>query len=470
MLWLCIHLPALPLEALSPPADEPAAIFETQGTRRVLVTLNELARKRGLCAGMSVNAALGLVPEVRLLPRDAESELHGLHSVACWAYGLGTPVTLNPIALNVWVEVHRSLRLFGGLDALRRHIVKQAQDLPYTRAYGLAPTLAAASLLARANAGLERAIAKPYEIAGAIGGWPLELLPLERSAIDTLHGSGLRRIGEVLKIPADALGRRFGPEAPLKLARLLGRAKEAWESFEPPPVYRRRLELHGGAETVEALLFPLRKMLGDFALYLRGRDVAVQRFRLRFRDLGRNRTQLDLGLLSPTRDPQRLLLVLRERLEKIALKEPVLELYLEAKRFEPASAAQDDLFQTGSSSAESFETLQERLVARLGREAVRRLATTPDHRPERAWTRAESTLPGTHPARPPWLLPQPKSIAAPLLLGPPERIESGWWEGRQERRDYHLAEDENGRKLWVYRELRPELAGVQQWRLHGLWQ
>jgi len=554
MLWLCIHLPALPLEALSPPADEPAAIFETQGTRRVLISLNALARKRGLHPGMGVNAALGLVPEVRLLPRDTESELHGLHGIACWAYTLGTPVTLGAETLDVWVEVHRSLRLFGGLDALRRHIAAQAADLPYTRAYGLAPTLAAAALLAhagadpsrthlaalghRVGAGLEHAITKPYEIAGAIGGWPLQLLPLERDAIATLHGSGLRRIGEVLKIPADALGRRFGPEAPLRLARLLGRAKEAWQSFEPPPVYRRRLELHGGAETAEALLFPLRKMLGDFALYLRGRDVAVQRFRLRLRDLGRNHTRLDLGLLSPTRDPQRLLLVLRERLEKIALKEPVLELYLEARRFEPASAAQDDLFQTGSSTTESFDTLQERLVARLGREAVRRLATTPDHRPERSWhptqeplshrgserpltseargrteravqdapprfqaeqeaqrrkrgrgeerthgeynslMKAPSLTPtplpegegnSVHPPRPPWLLPQPKSIAAPRLLGPPERIESGWWEGRQERRDYHLAEDDSGRKLWVYRELRPELA-ESQWRLHGLWQ
>jgi len=469
MLWLCVHLPALPLEALSPPADEPAGIFETHGNRRLLIAVNELAGKRGLHPGMGVNAALGLVPEVRLLARDTQAELHGLHGIACWAYTLGTPVTLDPAALDVWVEVHRSLRLFGGLDALRRHIATQARDLPYTRAYGLAPTLAASSLLAHAGAGLEAAIAKPYEIPAAIGAWPLQLLPLQPAAIATLHGAGLRRIGEVLKIPADALGRRFGAEVPLLLARLLGRAKEAWQSFEPPPIYRRRLELHGGAETAEALLFPLRKMFGDFALYLRGRDVAVQRFRLRLRDLGRNRSQLDIGLLTPTRDPQRLLLVLRERLEKMALKEPVLELYLEARRFEPASAAQDDLFLAGSSSAESFETLHERLVARLGRDAVRQLATTPDHRPERAWTAAGSPLPGAAPPRPAWLLPQPRGIPPPRLLGPPERIESGWWEGRHERRDYHLAEDESGRKLWVYRELGQALA-ESQWRLHGLWQ
>ena len=72
---------------------------------------------------------------------------------------------------------------------------------------------------------------------------------------------------------------------------------------------------------------------------------------------------------------------------------------------------------------------------------------------------------GAHPPRPYWLLPNPKPIPLPRLLGPPERIECGWWEGRQESRDYHLAEDLSGRKLWVYRE-----PGDPQWRLHGLWE
>jgi protein ImuB len=465
MLWLCIHLPALPLEALTPPEDEPAGIVETIGARRRIIALNEAARRRGLQAGAAVNGALGLVPEIRLLQRHPQAELQALETIACWAYSLGTPVTLAAGTLDVWVEIHRSLRLFGGWDALRRHIDTQARDLPYTRRYGIAPTLAAAALLAHAGAGLEQPVGRPGEIHAAIRNWPLQLLPFERSVIETLHGSGLRRIGEVLALPHDALGRRFGPDVPLTLARLLGRAAEAWESFEPPPIYRRRFELPGSAETTEALLFPLRKMLRDFALYLRARDVAVQRFRLCFRDLGRRPTQLEVGLLAPTRDADRLLLVLRERLEKISLREPVAELLLEAKRFEPANAMQDDLFQSGSSSADSFDTLQERLVARLGADAVRKLSVTPDHRPERAWSAAAAETAGEHPPRPPWLLPQPKPIPLPRLLGPPERIECGWWEGRHESRDYHLAEDESGRKLWVYRE-----ACSNQWRLHGLWQ
>lgn len=465
MLWLCIHLPALPLEALTPPADEPVGIIETIGARRLVIAVNAAAQRRGLQAGTPANSALGLIPEIRLLPRNGAAERQALEALACWAYRLGTPVTIGTGSLDVWVEVRHSLRLFGGGNGLRHHIDRQARGLPYTRLHGLAPTLAAAALLARAGAGLRHPVTRPQDIAGAIGSWPLSLLPFETAVLDTLHGSGLRRISEVLALPADALGRRFGPTVPLLLARLLGRAAEACESFEPPALYRRRFELPGCAETTEGLLFPLRKMLGDFALYLRGRDVAVQRFRLRFRDLGRRRTQIDIGLLAPTRDPERLLLVLRERLEKISLTEPVQELLLEARSFEPAGATQNDLFHTGNALAEDFGTLQERLRARLGAEAVRSLAVMPDHRPERAWAGTGASAAAAHPPRPLWLLPQPQVVAAPHLLGPPERIECGWWEGAPAGRDYHLAADTSGRRLWVYRE-----PGGTQWLLHGLWQ
>jgi protein ImuB len=472
MLWLCIHLPALPLEAQletrSPPADEPVGIVEVQGSRRLLIAVNPAAAQRGVGPGTPVNSALGLIPEIRLLPREPQAERQALETLACWAYGLGTPVTLSVEGLAVWVEIRHSLRLFGGWPALRQHIASEGALLPHTHQYGIAPTLSAAALLAHAGAGLQRPVTLRQEIPRAIRQWPLQLLPFEPGVARILHGSGLRRIGEVLALPRDSLGRRFGPQVPLALERLLGRAAETWQSFEPPPVYRRRFELPGSAETTEGLLFPLRKMLGDFALYLRARDVAVQRFQLRFRDLGRRTTRLDIGLLAPTRDPNRLLLVLRERLEKVVLAEPVQELQLLARRFEPASAAQNDLFQSGSTLAESFETLQERLVARLGGEAVRRLAVVADHRPERAWSAADDADAGPQPPRPVWLLPQPRPIGAPALLGPPERIECGWWEGRHAVRDYYLAEDASGRKLWVYRE--PGGDSAAGWRLHGLWQ
>jgi protein ImuB len=44
----------------------------------------------------------------------------------------------------------------------------------------------------------------------------------------------------------------------------------------------------------------------------------------------------------------------------------------------------------------------------------------------------------------------------------PERIESGWWEGRDVRRDYFVARAPGGQTLWVFSEPRGG------WHVHGI--
>ena len=467
MLWLCIHLPALPLEALAPPADCPVAVVESEGASRKLIRVSRAARERGVSEGMRLASALSIAPELRALRRSTEAELAALESVACWALRYGTPATFSPATSDVWVEVQHSLRFFGGWNVVRRLLEQESAVLLFSQQHGVAPTLAGSALMARAGAGLRRPVFRVAEQRTVAADWPLTLLPFDSGVMDVLLGSGLRTIGELMSLPGDALARRFGQGIPRYLAQLLGREPEAWKSYEPPVVYRRRFEMEGAIETTEALLFPLRRMLLDFALYLRARDVAVQTFVIQLRDTRLQTVPLYVGLLAPTRDYQRMLLVVRERLEKVALSDPVQEIVLEAERFEAGSATQDDLFDLSGAQGERFDTLRERLAARLGTDAVRVLAVTSDHRPERAWSASSQSQPtaSEHPPRPLWLLPKPRPIVAPRPLGPPERIEQGWWDGRQHARDYCVAEDAAGRRLWVYRE-----PGSPQWYLHGLWQ
>ena len=143
---------------------------------------------------------------------------------------------------------------------------------------------------------------------------------------------------------------------------------------------------------------------------------------------------------------------------------------------------------------EAAARLLERLRARLGAEAVFSVCLVPEHRPELAWRVAEPALPGTGSAsgamrrlprespvgcapvapRPLWMLAEPQRLqerddapwqdGAPLgLAGGPERIESGWWDGRDVRRDYYVATGWGGVRLWVYRER--DRGG---WWLHGV--
>jgi protein ImuB len=107
----------------------------------------------------------------------------------------------------------------------------------------------------------------------------------------------------------------------------------------------------------------------------------------------------------------------------------------------------------------------ERLQARLGRE-VCGIAPYPDHRPEHAWQRVEPgewdprefVQPGPRPA---WMLEKAISVEEEKLdlLAGPERIDCGWWDGDEARRDYFVAGLGCG-FAWVYRE-------EGRWYVHG---
>lgn len=67
--------------------------------------------------------------------------------------------------------------------------------------------------------------------------------------------------------------------------------------------------------------------------------------------------------------------------------------------------------------------------------------------------------------RPGWLLSRPVPLRDPArVLAGPERIESGWWDGGEMRRDYYVVETRGGQRAWAFR-----AAGEQggPFMLHG---
>jgi protein ImuB len=51
----------------------------------------------------------------------------------------------------------------------------------------------------------------------------------------------------------------------------------------------------------------------------------------------------------------------------------------------------------------------------------------------------------------------------PRVLAGPERIESGWWDGGDARRDYYIVLTREGQRAWAYLP-----AGAHDgWMLHG---
>ena len=411
-------------------------------------------------------AALGLAGNLHMVKRDPEAEQQALQRLAAWCYQYSSQVCIAGDRPGLFLEVEASERLFGRPQRLAQRLQRELGQLGYHAMTGSAPTLEAAWLAVHEAVHLEERAA----IRRQLGPLPLRRLHLDITQITAMERMGFRQLGDVLRLPRKALTRRFGPALPHYLDRLLGIQADPRALYRPPETFSSRLELPAEIHTSQALLFPLRRLLDELCGVLRGGDTAVQALRITLGHEDAADTHLELGLQSPTQDSARLLTVLRERLERLRLPGPTRSVCLDARRLLRFDAGQHTLFRdTPVEQRQDIEQLAERLQARLGLHAVTGLTGVEDHRPEYSWRARALNEPPRCTAlahRPAWLLPKPLRCAIENyeILAGPERIESGWWDGRDCRRDYFVVRDAEGCMLWAYHEYKPR----RGWYLHGV--
>jgi protein ImuB len=320
---------------------------------------------------------------------------------------------------------------------------------------------------------------------------PLAALRWPQETLERLARMGVRTIGQVLRLPRAGFARRFGTDSLAMLDRLTGRGPDPRDRFHARERFRRRREFNYELESHEALLGALAPLLEELGKFLQARQCGVMKLECVLRHRHAEPTVCVLGLAAPVADVRRLTELLGERLRALVLPEPVRACELRSSSLVVRVLSSNSVWQPGehggSAGAEAPELI-ERLRARLGPEAVYGLQVLPGHRPEVAWARA--VVPARAPAtpkdevhthvpwpafrRPLWLLPEPKLLPerdglprrrGPLrLLGEPERIETGWWDGGDIARDYYTALDLHGVRLWVFR----ERTAPHRWFLHGV--
>ena len=513
MLWVAVLLPSLPLEvyARAWPADAQARAFvvDSGGRDPRVVARNAAANDAGVRAGMPLAAALALAPDLVRQPRDVEGETRALEQLATFALRFTPAVSLVLPAAFV-AEIGASLRLFGGRDALLARLARGIERRGFAARLGVAPTPQAA--LAFARAGSPVAVERFDELAAALAPLSLVHFDFPEDALATLAAAGVHTFGDAERLPRAGLARRFGPAVVDVLDRTSGRRADPRIPFEPPPRFAAKLELPAPVHDVEALAFAVNRLVHELAAWLLARGLGVvemslalahERALVRDRDSPSTLARFALG--APSRTPSHLALVLRERLARIVLPAPVAGVALASESIAPLAGRNFGLLPGDVAEAVDVP-LVDRLRARLGEEAVKLAVPAADHRPEHAMRIAPaadsprtrhpaSRAPGApmragaasceHPTgsgtdaalprapRPLWLLSAPQPLAGLLDAQPwvlregPERIESGWWDGADVRRDYYVAESPAGELAWIFRDHR---RGTDdgEWFLHGL--
>ncbi len=453
-LWLCIHLPDLALQARPWAPGVAGAVIRECAGQRVIHAVNEVAARRGVVAGMSLPAAYAVCPSLHIQTRDGRSEARRRRAVARESLAFTDWVSLDrPDA--VLLEVGASLRLFGGLDALRSRVDQMLARLGLEARIALAPVPLAAWMLARSGQAI--CVLQPAALRSALGELPLSALPVSLHGLQRLSPLGVRTLRDLWRLPRDGLARRYGRALVRLLEEALGETPSLEGRYRQPIRFCRRIDLSLETDRLEVLTPILEALMEAMGRFLTERAAATSRIRLRLFHRRAAISTLMLQLSQPIQDWRHGLHLLRGKLERAPLSAPVLALELACADLHPHRPAATDLFDGHAARQLDWSQLLDELRNRLGEDALRILALADDHRPERTSGIRTDTRADSHPPaapRPAWLLhaPAPATATHWRLVSSAERIESGWWDPPAVKRDYYQALDRDGRLLWVFRD------------------
>jgi len=484
-LWAAVHMPELPLEALSISHAQAAVVVEPQKGHHRVIVASEKALAQGIVPGLKLSAAFALSRALTVLDRSPEAEHLKLASLAQWARRITPSVSLEP-PHALLLEVRGSLKLWGGIDPIKNALKEEFQRQRLTAHLCIAPTALAALWLARHR---QEDVLSHEELVGRLSGLPLAVTGWPDSAQLLLRKMGIKTIGDCLRLSREGLARRVGQRYLHDLDKSLGQ-HDLRSEFEPTQRLSSLLEFQHEVIEPEILANAGKRLIRKLARALQKRQVQVVGFEFGFHHLRRPETVVRINLVEPTYELERISRLFLDKLETISLPDPVTALSLTTGKIEPMVGLNTALFPTRTPAAlrAAMGELIERLRLRFGVEDIYGVASVEEHRPEEAWIKSLDPLLRDEPSaasnspqsqkRPLWILPAPIQLSSAVAGGAPrygdqralrlesgpERIETGWWEGRDVSRDYYIASGSKGEKLWIYRDRRSD----RSWYLHGI--
>lgn len=485
-----MHLPQWPLQRLLRAEPrlraEPAALSAVCGKVKRIMLVSPRARTLGIKPGMLLAEAQAIEPRLAIRDEVPSNDRKALTALALWSERFSPLVAIEEgeRPSTLLLDVTGCSACFGGEERLIAAAAKGIADLGWQARIALADTVGAGWALTHAgDDSTEPLHAPPGRSWPRLAELPVASLRLTPDHVHALKSLGIERIVQLAELQREELPSRFGPDVLRRLDQASGRLPEPVVPHRPLP----RIEV---GCTFEHPIGSRVLLQHVFASLLRQAEKELQRRCRGARRiecaLGTDQgpTSLELELLRPCSDAGRLEAMLRVKLDQLRLSSPALSVSLRIVVEETLAEEQGALFDGNAAvRARGLSELSEALSTRFGRTAVTVVRFVLDPQPECAYALQPAlTAKRDHTVRfaekllrhrPLRLWEQPKPVevlaltppGAPRALraGPfeqqvaaswgPERIETGWWRGRDVRRDYYIVETMTGARLWIYRRL-----------------
>lgn len=199
--------------------------------------------------------------------------------------------------------------------------------------------------------------------------------------LQVLRKWGVQTLGQFASLDKDDLNARLGPEAVRLWERANGKSRRLLKFVQPPESFSESFEFEHEVETVEPLLFILRRFLQQLALRLGAIYLVAKQLTLRITFADKKYYERCFKIPQPTNSVDLLFRMLHTHLENFKSEQPIIAISLEAQPIKPARQ-QFGLFETALRDPNQlYETLA-RLTALLGTDRVGTPVLEETYRPD----------------------------------------------------------------------------------------
>jgi protein ImuB len=393
-MFAAVFIPRISLQAILRQEPEllgrPVALLD-DALPPAVTEMSSEAEVHGVRRGMTSAQALGRCFELvfRIPPASLRASARDILLQCTGSFSPWVEATDEGLATAEWRAWNGAQRI-DQLQTALEQAVQRLGELGFIAQAGAATNPDLAALAARCA---QPVLVMESEPAKFLMHLPMEVLleneagmsELRRKeqahAFQVLRRWGLRQVGQVAVLQRAQLVERLGPEAELIWERANGRAQRLLKLVRVPEHFVEMHEFEHEVETLEPLLFILRRFVEQLSarLEMMHRVAASLRLRLKF---DRNEPhERELKVPSPTGDVEVLFRMLSTHLEQLTAESPIVKVELEAIAT-PQQRSQFDLFSSRLRDPNQFYETLARLEALLGAERVGSPVLIDSHRPD----------------------------------------------------------------------------------------
>ncbi|MDF3057690.1 MAG: Nucleotidyltransferase/DNA polymerase involved in repair-like protein [Rariglobus sp.] len=377
-MFAVLHLADFALQAVlrtePAAAHRPAALLDPTRRPPLLLACTASARALGVEIGQTSPQALARCEHLRLFTPHNDAEKEAAAGLLAAAFSISPYVEAT--APGVCTLQINGLPPDKREPALRASI-EQLAALGLHATAGAGPTPLLALYAARQAGpllmiGNERAFLAPLPLAAADP-------PAELTGI--LAGWGVRTLGDLTDLSKASVAQRLGPAGLALWERAAGEASRPLHLVSPPPAFSASMECEYELETLEPLLFLLRRFVDRLALELHTASLAAAELTLALHLADETTLTRTIRLPEPSTQADTLFRTLHTYLESVRTTTAVIGLRLDLTPTRIATR-QHGLFDRALRDSHGFAETLARIAAIVGSDRLGTPVPADTHRPD----------------------------------------------------------------------------------------